>query len=549
MKLSDFDEEIDEKIVDRGLRYYKEGRVLDLDQLDEGKYMATVEGTEDYQVMIQLSGKGEILEHFCDCPYDWGEYCKHEAATLFALREYADGGKPPAKAPQKANFRQVLHDMPREELEAIVLELAERDSSLRQRIVLSYGQAAPTDADIRRMILNGLRRYGRNGYVDYEDTAAALEAVDDALEIGRRQRDPADTARIALVTLETVTDVAEMVDDSDGNIYDLLIGSVGLFQEAAERAKDAERQQRIFDMGLGAAGNKAIWDEQRMEVLGLLLPLADSGEKQRALEASLEAMEGAESDSGDWSRERAAFLRMQLLEQRDPAAARRFLDDHIALSSFQKYAIEKAMEAGDYRRAADLAQAGVRADKGMPGLVKKWLKFLADAAQAAGDSRLERESLRKLCIDGDMEDYKRLKAACPAEEWGQVREKILAEMEGKPWLPSVYPKILEVEGLHAKLMAYCEKLPHTISQYSGILAKPYPERTDALFLRVLREAARAAGDRNMYQGVCASIRRYAKAMGKERALAFAGELRENYPRRRAFMDELNKLSKALEKGK
>ena len=49
--------------------------------------------------------EGEILNTYCDCPYDWSDYCKHQAAALFALRSKKNNNASRPKQ-EKTNIRQ-----------------------------------------------------------------------------------------------------------------------------------------------------------------------------------------------------------------------------------------------------------------------------------------------------------------------------------------------------------------------------------------------------------------------------------------------------------
>lgn len=63
-----------------GKNYYKKGAVISLNKTGAG-YHAEVEGTEDYEVDIEITD-GEIRDMYCSCPYaDDGNYCKHMAVV------------------------------------------------------------------------------------------------------------------------------------------------------------------------------------------------------------------------------------------------------------------------------------------------------------------------------------------------------------------------------------------------------------------------------------------------------------------------------------
>lgn len=73
-------------ILARGKKYFNEGAVQKIQTTEDG-YYAIVEGTEDYEVDIDIE-KGQICEMYCTCPYaDDGHYCKHIAAVLYELEE------------------------------------------------------------------------------------------------------------------------------------------------------------------------------------------------------------------------------------------------------------------------------------------------------------------------------------------------------------------------------------------------------------------------------------------------------------------------------
>lgn len=71
-------------ILTRGLEYYHTGKVH-LTESSHEKYAATVSGSEEYEVSIQLA-QGIVTKMQCNCPYAGdGLRCKHMAAVLYAV--------------------------------------------------------------------------------------------------------------------------------------------------------------------------------------------------------------------------------------------------------------------------------------------------------------------------------------------------------------------------------------------------------------------------------------------------------------------------------
>ncbi len=85
MNLKNFESEVENKIVGRGLSYYKSGDVKRLEKVSENEFSAVVFGTEKYSVYIKINNQ-TIVEHQCDCPYDYGDVCKHKVAVFYAIR-------------------------------------------------------------------------------------------------------------------------------------------------------------------------------------------------------------------------------------------------------------------------------------------------------------------------------------------------------------------------------------------------------------------------------------------------------------------------------
>lgn len=72
------------KIVERGEKYYKEGKVKILEKIED-KYYAIVIGTEKYLTVIKYDEKSKEMLVYCTCPCEF--YCKHIYAVIRAIRD------------------------------------------------------------------------------------------------------------------------------------------------------------------------------------------------------------------------------------------------------------------------------------------------------------------------------------------------------------------------------------------------------------------------------------------------------------------------------
>ena len=133
MTLKDFEKHIDKKILTRARDYFKSGAVEGLDESGGGEWVAEVSGAEMYTVTVLLRDE-EIVSSSCDCPYDFGDFCKHEGAVFFALRELILSDSAPKavkktsrRKPKKEDLSEILLKVPKEILEKLLFEYARKD--------------------------------------------------------------------------------------------------------------------------------------------------------------------------------------------------------------------------------------------------------------------------------------------------------------------------------------------------------------------------------------------------------------------------------------
>lgn len=147
MNLDSFENEMEKKILERGYQYYQDGHIRSLKETEAGLYQAEVEGNARYRIYVELDEHNAILASECDCPYDLGEFCKHEAAVYFALRERKSEVQEQQvipmpksrRSPQKEGIKKMLENASQEALADFLLMLAEESEEIKTRIELAFG--------------------------------------------------------------------------------------------------------------------------------------------------------------------------------------------------------------------------------------------------------------------------------------------------------------------------------------------------------------------------------------------------------------------------
>ncbi len=258
----------------RGESYYADGAVASAIQRGDS-LTASVWGSEPepYRVVVRLD-RGGVASADCDCPYDWGGWCKHiVAALLFAIHK-------PEQVQERPPIEALVAGLSLEQLRAVLLGLARRDPDLVEAIEAEVTQvavspgtageaagdsagesegAAPTppprprpipldDKPFRRAVRSALHSADRlSGSEAYYAVSGIVGEVRSALDKARGFIQAGD-ARSALVVLEAITDELkeawETLDDSDGEVASFFSELGEVWTEAILGA-DLERVERV----------------------------------------------------------------------------------------------------------------------------------------------------------------------------------------------------------------------------------------------------------------------------------------------------------------
>ncbi len=136
--IENFETIISGKILERGQQYYADGAVVELEEPEPNDFVAQVFGTELYSINIRLDREDNLFTHFCDCPYDMGPVCKHKVAVLLAIRDHKRKGLS-FKEGNIAKIKFTLERYSKAELMQLIMDLAKRNSGLRDEVMLALG--------------------------------------------------------------------------------------------------------------------------------------------------------------------------------------------------------------------------------------------------------------------------------------------------------------------------------------------------------------------------------------------------------------------------
>lgn len=574
INLNNFESYIDRIIFLRGYDYYENDYVNFVKETESNVYVAEVEGTEKYTVDVELDDSLNIVETLCDCPYDMGEFCKHQVAVFLTLKDMKNNVSGEKKSGDKhflikeqeaknlktnknkeSDIEQILLARTKEELIDFLMEISFENEEVKQRILLEFDDGDDEEEILKAVSL--IHTYIRNnsdrhGFVNYRDTKNAVYGADlvlEKVETAVDENNVVHAVNLAMCVVREMVDLIQNADDSSGTIGGVIENGFNFIDEIVNSTEFSTPEKRIvFENLMKEASHRRYdgWTDWRLNYFESASRLSDTPEFRNKLENQMsvfEKNEDIDSWSSNYFAEKVNQIRYNMILQNDgEQKAQEFIDQNLQFSSFRKMNIERAMQNKDYAQVIKLALDGEAKDKNLHGLVNDWREYRYKAYKISGKLDEQRGVAMDFILDGSFEYYKELKNTYAIDEWVEVYPKIMFLLGNQNRSYSNnYTQILIEEGEKEKLLEYVKKSPSSVESYYKHLIPEFKEEVYELFIKYIEQAASRASDRRGYQGVCTIIRNLKKAGGKEQALEIKQKLYNRYAKRPAFRDELTRV--------
>jgi hypothetical protein len=550
MKLVDFKDNIQPKILDRGRDYYQEGRVSYPITPCENEYIFTIEGSDYYEVYIQLSHEGDILDSGCDCPYDYGPICKHQAAAFFELEKFVKVNAKKGK-PLKQDLDEILQTVSKDELIKIIKQHVSQNPKLKQSLVLRYGQIESEQIleDTKKIIKSIVNKYkGRTRFIEYRHSFDFANELEGILEQANSINDKVLAVKVALLLFTETIKSLDFTDDSGGVLGSILRDCIAFIDYTITENHVNEVDDKLFSLILLESNNPVLkeWVEFRVDLIEISLGLIDDNKRRTQLIDYIENLL-YELDGESFYKEMLYQVLLKIFKKYDSDnKSLEFIKSNLQFSSFREKLIEKLTEQGDFYEIIKLCLEGERKDEKFLGLISKWKNLRYDAYKNLGLKEEQRNLARELLFKGEFYYYNELKSLF-SYEWDNYYSKLIKDLKlEKGWkAEDIFVKIIVLEKDYDELLNYVSEHPMQIEQYAQLLSKKYKYEVVELYLNFLRKISQNSIDRRQYKVVCKSIKKFRKIADEEITNTLISELKEANKRRPAFIDELNKITKQL----
>ncbi|MEW6086778.1 MAG: DUF6880 family protein [bacterium] len=249
-----------ERSFGRGEDYFSNGQVYAMVEY-EGKITAKVRGTSEYRVKLWVADKE--LNYSCNCPVGaGGEFCKHCVAIGLAyLDQQKNGGAVLQKSKKPSvtmdDIRNYLETRDKKTLLDMLMKQVFDDDRLREQLLMKAAKKGNKGIDLAafRAVINSAVRV--DDFVDYNSVYNYTNGIDnvvDSIEDLLKEGYVSEVIELSEYALESVEEAMSFVDDSDGNMGDILGKLQEIHHSACKKAKpDPEiMAKKLFEWELRA---------------------------------------------------------------------------------------------------------------------------------------------------------------------------------------------------------------------------------------------------------------------------------------------------------
>lgn len=273
MNIFNFEASISKKIVQRGKLYFDEGSICNIQQ-NNNLYEITIEGTEMYQVVVQLDGQ-RIASSDCTCPYTHGTYCKHEVAAFLAIQNIIEATQ------HHPSIKESLKKYKKAELLELLNTLTEEVPAASAWLIHHMTEEVLVDEQMqdRKAVIEAISGNDLTSTRETDDLLTNMNSIIELFQQKKMEQSWKEAIELALIVIEQLALLRKQVGDLEAELQrimgfmleELIIVCEGseLFDTARERQRNF---QQLMDFQLSALNG---WIEEEMVFFEALMKFYD----------------------------------------------------------------------------------------------------------------------------------------------------------------------------------------------------------------------------------------------------------------------------------
>ena len=537
-------------IMERAYGYANENHIQ-INQLTQGSIHAFVYGSEQYHVQIAWEEE-EYTVLNCTCPYDGG-YCKHLAAVLlWCINEEVEK----MVAATLPNDDKSLHDLLKKGkktslidiIKGCVQQYPELESYVRQ-MLHDHKHGEDYGTQIQQFFLNHRGPYDG---LDWDSLGTVSDYLNRLMTTLASSHQWSGLIDCCTEVISQINTQLMLTDDSNGILSDVIYSAFFYLEELINSDQfTANLQRLLYSRLIGLLDDKTIYDwDCGHKIWKILAENVDTPAEYQFLLSKMEAsLKGLEEWSLAYSKTNMISTQILALHKLGlKGEAQQLIKDNLYLYDIRKVYIEQLIKAEDFVKANQVIEAGIQQAKeeDYHKVKRQFDQYLMKIAELSGDSDgIRKQALRQLFNHHfDMNNFLLAKKYTKKDHWPETLAHIIQKFLSKPlYLRSSLIPIYDHEGLYDEVLDMLDNDHdhdfYTLNKYtSKELINHDRNRLIDLYMKRIRAFSERASSRKLYRVLANQLQKVVKMGGSYQANAFAEELRQQYPRRHAMLEEL-----------
>ncbi|MGN1033371.1 MAG: hypothetical protein ACI4PU_07875 [Intestinibacter sp.] len=447
---------------------------------------------------------------------------------------------------EETTLNEVLKSLDKKQLIDIIMKQIAENPKLKNFILIKYSPILDDESELKKCedyIDSSFKIHFEDDKHVYNKAYLFAQDVKELLKRISSMENKILAMDMSLLVLEKsiyYMQYAERFDEYFYNDYNLefLVGdSIDTIEDIALNIEDFETKNKILDKLLNEYNSEALngWRNFKMSILDICCEITDTEESKKVFSSKVEAMINDGSRPFYEVKQLEVLLYELMLDYADEHEVQKFIDDHIDYSIFREIAINRCLEEGEFEKALEYVKEGEKQNE----FLLKWkeLKYEVYKEMEAIDE--QKPLAKQLLFRGEIKYYSELKSLSQDENFYSNFQDDLKKL--KKASLETYLKIIEMEDDLDAIMEYVKKKPCRVETYAEKLLPKYRTEVGNIYYKYLKKQAENTSNRKEYRELCRRIEEYRNVMGEDDAMRLIEELKDIYRRKRAFVDELNKI--------
>lgn len=405
-----------------------------------------------------------------------------------------------------------------------------------------------TISDVRAKIADAKRRGTKQGSIGYyrciDICNTFMEILDEAEKLVYKGEYFLAFSVITLVVINNAK-LASKGDSSSGCVNDVQWQAEDLMKKIcdSEEIKGTLTASEIFFQALKDSQNTAFddWEDFSYSILISAANLSTKENVSKLYSTLDKIADKRKSQKYSTYKEWDCLVRIKAIRAVDGFdAAHEYANKNLQYRDVRKVAVQMAIESKNYSHAEKLCNEIID-EKGRDNFwAREWFELLLEVYEKSENDEAKITLLHEMLVDRHEAKYYALykELLQKSGKWEQESSVLLDELEHSVSYES-FAEILWKENKKIRLLEHMKQYPSIALCYTEKLGNKYSDVTFPLCITEIERHASQSSNRQQYKNVCREIKKLFNC-GAD-VMPLIEKLKENYPRRSAFIDELEKL--------